>query len=325
MQGGFVLPMKYLRGWKWENGWFVYTVVNCLIFPIALLVWSVPSFLDIYRQTSATTLLLTFGFGFGWGIGSILFGLGADMLGMAVGIALITGINAALGTLLPLVFLQQRTPSSTSLLALGGAVILLLAGIITLSMAAKAKEKASAAADTGAKPRKFLVGFLVCVAAGIFCPMMNFSVFFGKPLTDLTQNIVTGYKATYPLLALALLGGSLAQIVYCVYLFRRNHSAGLFAARDTRNWVMGIIMAVLWYGGMLLYALASNVYLGEIGPVIGWPLFLSMTILVANILGSLTKEWTGAPMRARMLRYVAIALLIAAVAFVGLANHYLSM
>lgn len=319
------MPMKYLRGWKWENGWFVYTVVNCLIFPIALVVWSVPSFLDIYRQTSVTTLLLTFGFGFGWGIGSVLFGLGADMLGMAVGIALITGINAALGTLLPIVFLQQRSASGASLLALGGAVILLVAGIITLSMAAKAKEAHSAAMEAVAKPRKFVAGLVVCVAAGIFCPMMNFSVFFGKPITDLTQSVVTGYRATYPLLALALLGGSLAQIVYCAYLFRRNHSGGLFATRDARNWAMGIVMAVLWYGGMLLYALASNVHLGEIGPVIGWPLFLAMTILVANILGSLTKEWTGAPMRARMLRYVAIGLLIAAVAFVGVANHYLAM
>ena len=119
MQGGFVLPMKYLRGWKWENAWFVYTIVNCLLFPVALLVCSVPSFLDIYRQTSVTTLVLTFGFGFGWGIGSILFGLGAAMLGMAVGIAIITAINAALGTLLPLLGRDLRHSAAKAERVLG--------------------------------------------------------------------------------------------------------------------------------------------------------------------------------------------------------------
>jgi len=41
------------------------------------------------------------GFGFGWGIGSVLFGLGLNRLGLAVGYGIIIGLIAPIGTFLP--------------------------------------------------------------------------------------------------------------------------------------------------------------------------------------------------------------------------------
>ena len=70
MQGAFVLPMKYLRKWNWENGWLIFTLINCVIFPVALMALTVPGFMNAYRETSFATLNLVFWFGFGWGIGN---------------------------------------------------------------------------------------------------------------------------------------------------------------------------------------------------------------------------------------------------------------
>ena len=46
---------------------------------------------------------MVFLYGAGWGIGSVLAGLGVDKMGMAMGVAVLIGVTAAIGTFVPLV------------------------------------------------------------------------------------------------------------------------------------------------------------------------------------------------------------------------------
>ena len=117
------------------------------------------------------------------------------------------------------------------------------------------------------------------------------------------------------------LGGSVAQAAYCLYLFRKNRSSGNFALAGTAsNWLKGVLMAVIFVAGMVVYTIAATNYIGDIGPIVGWPVFLSATIIVSNACGVLTGEWKGVDRKARGTMYSGIALLIVAIVLASLSN-----
>lgn len=332
LQGFFVLPLKYMKKWEWENGWLVFNIVNCIIFPLVAAYLFIPDFMDVYKDKNVTFGILNavFWFGAGWGVGNILFGLGAKFLGMALGIALITGINCVLGTLFPIMFLDKAFNMQAGMF-LGAGLVLLIIGVIVISNAGSLRDKeqrgGAAAPDSGKSNVPFAIGLITCVAAGIFCPMMNFSVHFGKPITTVVESMpaVAQYNTMYAQLVPALLGGSLAQIVYCLYLFNKNKSFKKYGEAGTgAYWLYACLMAVFWFFGMAIYALAaSKQYLGDAGAVVGWPLFLSATIIVSNILGVVTGEWKGVSRSAFMKMYQGILLLILAIALASLSNKYI--
>jgi L-rhamnose-H+ transport protein len=328
LQGAFVLPMKYMKKWEWENGWLVYTVVCCLIFPAILAFGFIPNLLDIYRNTGLGVMNAVFWFGAGWGVGSILFGLGAKFLGMAMGIALITGINACLGTLFPILFLETGQFSAGAGIMLGLGMVMLVLGVIIVSTAGSMRDKELKQTTNKAKASNvpFVVGLMVCIFAGIFCPMMNFAVFFGQPITRAVKTLgsVASYNVGYAQLLPALIGGSFAQIVYCIYLFKKNKSfKNFFISGTGANWLQGSLMAVFWMAGMVLYTIASANYIKDVGPIVGWPLFLSATIIVSSILGVLTKEWKGVSKKAFLRMYAGISLLIIAIVLASLSNLFI--
>lgn len=325
LQGGFVLPMKYMKNWKWENGWFVYTIMNCLVFPLILAFATIPNLMDIYRSSSVATINTIFLFGIGWGIGSVLFGLGADFLGMTIGIAIITGINACLGTLFPLLFLTPGRFTLKAGIFLGIGMLILIGGVIRISQAGQQRTKELGLEDKRIKV-PFLTGLLVCIFAGIFSPMMNFGIFFGQPISQLIKSMgtVSAINIGYAQLLPVLVGGSIPQILYCIYLFNKNHSFKNYAQSGSGlNWLKGTSMAVLWILGMVIYTLTSVNFIPEIGPIVGWPLFLSALIIVSNILGVLTKEWEGVSRKVFSKMYQGITLLIIAIVVISLSNLFL--
>jgi hypothetical protein len=75
-------------------------------------------------------------------------------------------------------------------------------------------------------------------------------------------------------------------------------------------------MGVLWMGGMTAYG-AGALALGRLGPSMGWILFMSSMIIVANVLGAATGEWKGASARSLKLMATGVAVLILAIVVVG--------
>src|ERR1700722_20575362 len=111
--GIFALPMKYVRQWRWENTWLMYCFWSLLILPWGLAFLTVPHLLDVIGGVSTRALVLPFVFGFGWGIACVLLGLGLKLVGLALGTAIVLGLNNALGAILPL-FLSHRSEIGTA-------------------------------------------------------------------------------------------------------------------------------------------------------------------------------------------------------------------
>src|SRR5260370_26744602 len=108
MSGKCMLPMKFTRYWKWENVWLIFSLVSLVVLPWTLAIALVGNLFETYHALSIRQLATPMLLGAGWGIAQILFGISVERLGLGVAYAIIVGLGAVLGTLVPL-FLDPRT------------------------------------------------------------------------------------------------------------------------------------------------------------------------------------------------------------------------
>ncbi len=325
IQGAFVFPMKFMKNSRWENGWFWFSLICCLVIPLVMAFATTPGLMDVYKTAGAKPVALVFLFGLGWGVGVVLFGLGAEYLGMALGISIITGINVCLGALFPILFLSREQFTARAGLVLGAALLVMVAGVGVISRAGQLREKERGLGTAPGAPKvPFKVGLLICIVAGIFCPSTNFAVFFGQPITEAVKKLgtVAAYNVGYAMLLLWFIGGWLVNTGYCLYLLKRNKSFGNFAAPGGRgNILKAVAMSLLFMVGMVLYIVATSLYItGGAGAVVGWPVFMGATITASTMLGVFSGEWRGVSSRTYGWLFGGVLLLIFAVVLASLSN-----
>lgn len=310
--------MKRMPGWRWENTWLIYSVVGMVALPWLLVFATVTHPLEVLKLTSTMALAEVALFGFGWGVGSTLFGLGIDRVGMGLGFAIILGVTASLGSLLPLVILNPQRLLTAQGYALMAGLILVLGGIMLCSIAGGRREREAAKAKR-AGGSQFWVGLALCVASGIFSPMLNFSFVFGKELQVLTlKSGARPEMASNLVWALALGAGFLANAGYCLYLLRKNRTWGLLRRESApfAYWLGSSLMGFLWFAGIVVYGVGAA-GLGALGGVIGWPLFMAMIIITANVWGALAGEWKGSPWVTHAYSWSGIAMLLLAIGVIS--------
>src|SRR5438132_14381081 len=108
LQGLFVVPMKYAPRWNYENVWLIFSLGGMVLLPWMLTVATVPHLGEVYSLTPMPVLVRIAGFGLCWGIGSALAGLGMNLLRIGLGMAIILGLSASLGSLIPLLILSPQ-------------------------------------------------------------------------------------------------------------------------------------------------------------------------------------------------------------------------
>ncbi|MGH9351223.1 MAG: L-rhamnose/proton symporter RhaT [Terriglobia bacterium] len=323
LNGSFVVPMKWMRAWQWENTWLLYSVVGLLIVPLALAFATVPRLPALMALASSATLIKVLLFGFGWGIGSVLFGLGVTRLGLALGYGVILGLVATVGSLLPLVLLHPDHIWTQEGLMLFAGMLLVIIGIIFCALAGRNRERETSSPRREKKHSRFFGGLLICILAGIFSAMLNLAFTFGAAMQKeaLSAGVRPGAAAN-GLWALTLTAGFLANGGYCVYLLQKNRSWHLYsrgAARAT-YWFGGSLMGIVCFASFIVYGLGAT-SLGPLGGVVGWPLLMAMSLITANAWGLLTGEWKGASRSSHAYLLAGVAVLICAIAVISLGNR----
>jgi len=319
LNGSFVAPMKKLRGWQWEHGWLIYSAVGLVLVPWLVAAITLPRLEPLVTEADGAALARVLVFGFGWGVGSVLFGLGVNRMGLALGYGLILGLIAPIGTFLPLVVLSPERLYTRQGAHLVAGMIVVLIGIVLLALAGRLREQFSPDfASRAALPAKsFVAGLVVCVLSGIFSPMLNFAFVFGEPLREAA--IAAGAsldRAADGLWALTLTAGFVPNAGYALYLLARNRSGALWKHEAAANLFWASLMGVLCYLSFVVYGAGAS-RLGRLGGIVGWPLFMSMSLIASNSLGALTGEWKGAPPKALRLSMLGILALIAAIVIIA--------
>lgn len=318
LNGSFVAPMKKLRGWHWEHGWLVYSVAGLLVIPWIYAWATMPALGRALADSPPEAWRAAVAFGFGWGIGSVLFGLGVARMGLAVGYGLILGLIAPIGTFYPLVVQAPEkllTRQGATLLA-GTAVV--LAGIFVLAAAGRIRERSQAQAQIATPAKTFLSGVILCILAGIFSPMLNFAFVFGEGMRKAASAAGNPESAaSNALWAVTLAAGFFPNGLYALGLMLKNRTTSDFAHRTAANAGWATLMGLLCYGSFVTYGMGAA-RLGKLGGVVGWPLFMSMSLIASNSLGALTGEWRGAPKRAVRLSVFGIAALVIAIIIIAM-------
>ena len=86
--------------------------------------------------------------------------------------------------------------------------------------------------------------------------------------------------------------------------------------------LLALLMAICWFGSTLLYGVSAG-KMGVLGPILGWPLFMSLIVITASVLGILTGEWKNTGKQPLRIQLTGVAFLVAAVFVLALASRWI--
>jgi L-rhamnose-H+ transport protein len=322
LQGSFVLPMTMVRQWSWEHTWATFSLLGMFIFNWIIILFLVPNIFAVYGASPLRDLAILALFGMGWGAGAVLFGLGMDKLGMALGYPIIMGLIASLGGLIPLlVFFPQTLLTQKGLVLLAGTALVIF-GIVLCSIGGS-RRRASEDKYSARQSNTFKAGLVIAILAGVLSCLPNVGAAFGENVTSTAERLGVSRAASGNLVwALLFTLGCVVNLAYCLYVMVRRRTWGQYWGRQTaRNLGMSVLMALLWIGSFYLYG-AGAARLGHWGVVVGWPLFISLSIVAGNLWGLWRGEWRDARVSARRLLNAGLLVLIVAVITVALSNSF---
>ena len=290
MVGNCMLPLNYLRKWRWENAWIIFTLVALVLVPWTLAFLRVSNLLSVYSNVNSASFMIPLLFGAGWGVAQVLFGLAVIRAGMALSFAITIGLSAALGSLVPILLRHPQALVTGRGLVLLLGQLLMVTGVVVCCWAGRRREREQKADAATATARSYLAGVSLAALAGLLAPMLNYALAFGDNLIHeaLLQHTLRA-DAPYAVWPIALAGGAVPNILYPLWLLQRN-----------KTWVnfrpvwpeitLGMIMGLLWMGSVAIYGTATTL-LGVLGASIGWSIYQICIIVMANVSGWIAGEW----------------------------------
>src|SRR5713226_8219378 len=270
LQGTFVLPMTLVRQLSWEHAWATFSLLGMLIFNWIITLLFVPNIFAVYAASPARDLTVLALFGLGWGVGAVLFGLGMDRLGMALGYPIIMGLIASLGALIPLlVFFPQTLLTLKGLVLLAGTALVIF-GIVLCSVGGSRRApsggKAIGGKASATYPSAFKVGLAIAILAGVLSCLPNVGMAFGGNVTATAEKLgVSQASSGNTVWALLFTFGCAVNLAYCGYLMLTRKTWWQYWNLETpRNLGLSALMALMWIGSFYLYG-AGTTKLGHRG------------------------------------------------------------
>src|SRR3954466_11984699 len=236
--GSFYVPYRGVKRWAWETFWLAGGFFSWIIAPWVLAVLMTKDLLPVLHEAPASALFWSFVFGLLWGVGGLTFGLTMRYLGLSLGMAIVMGLCAAFGTLMPPIFNGQFMTevvgtASGRVILLGIAVCLL--GIAIAGMAGISKERSTPAGGVGTAIKEFNLkrGFLVATLSGVMSACFAYGLAAGEPIRTLTiQRGTSTLWQGLPVLVIVLLGGFTTNFIWTVLLNVRNRTGHEYLASE---------------------------------------------------------------------------------------------
>jgi L-rhamnose-H+ transport protein len=230
-----------VRRWAWETFWLAGGIFSWLIVPW-LLAWLMTRDLSaVLSATPARTLFWVFFFGLLWGVGGLTFGLTMRYLGLSLGMAIVLGLCAAFGTLMPPIFrgefMTQVVGTLSGRIILFG-VFVCLCGISAAGLAGISKERVMSPEQRKAVIQEFDLGKGIAVAtlSGVMSACFAYALAAGDPIRALTiQHGTAPLWQGLPVLTVLLVGGFLTNFVWCLILHFRNQTGYQYFSAYSRG------------------------------------------------------------------------------------------
>jgi L-rhamnose-H+ transport protein len=226
--GSFYVPYRGVKRWAWETFWLAGGFFSWIIAPWFFALLMTRDLLLVLHETPGTVIFWTFFFGLLWGIGGLTFGLTMRYLGLSLGMAVVLGLCAAFGTLIPPIFrgefMTQVVGTASGRIILLGIFVCLL-GIAAAGLAGIYKERAMSPAQQKETIKEFDLkkGVGVAVLSGVMSACFAYGLAAGDPIKALTiKHGTPDLWQGLPVLVVVLLGGFTTNFIWCVILSLRN-------------------------------------------------------------------------------------------------------
>ena len=228
--GSFYVPYKGVKRWAWETYWLAGGFFSWIIAPWLLALLMTKDLMTVFHQAPWSALLWASFFGLLWGVGGLTYGLTMRYLGLSLGMAIVLGLCAAFGTLMPPIFRGEfftQVLGTTSGRVIVFGVFVCLVGIATAGLAGVSKERAMSPEQQKAAIEEFNLrkGIGVAILSGVMSACFAYGLAAGDPIKALT--LQHGTKELWqglPVLVVVLIGGFITNFVWCLILLARNHT-----------------------------------------------------------------------------------------------------
>lgn len=320
-QGVFLLPTSKMHAWKWEHWWLAFSATGMILCNWILALIMLPSPLAIYGAVPRQEILTLICFGIVWGVSAVMFGMGMDMLGLTLGYPLMMGLNASVGTVIPLLWFNGRAVLDTSGAIILGGTAVAIAGIVVCSIAGARKATAGQDKHSGSRSR-FLTGLIVAVASGMLSCLPNIGLAYATGTLARARELgASPAFAADSVWLLFFTCGGIVNVLYCLFITVRNRNTrALLDVPLAANWLWGLLTGTFWIASFYLYGI-STARMGTAGASVAWPIFIALSIGVGVLCGLGKGEWKGASRKAMTLLWEGLALIAVAVVIIPLGSR----
>jgi len=322
-QGTFGLGMKYLKPLAWEAWWLVYALTAMILFPW---IWALIAVPNLWSSIAAAPSAAIWGgmlFGFLWGIGGIMFGISVTYVGMSLTYGIVMGLAASGGSLIPLLQIHDVGSNPAVPYIIFG-VIVMLVGVTLVAYAGIRRDKMQAAGRkeiTGIKRGKeFRVGLIIAILSGVLSALLNIGFANAAPVAKQAEAMgALPRNSSLAAWVVVLFGAFIMNAGYAVILLFKNKTWSTFkAAGSIKAYKWALTTGILWFAALGIYGQGATL-MGNLGPVIGWPMLLGLSLIISNIWATRAGEWKEVPGPFRMM-LIGVAILIIACLILGYSN-----
>jgi L-rhamnose-H+ transport protein len=238
----FYVPYRGVKRWSWETYWLVGGFFSWIIAPWILGLLMTRDLLQVLSEAPASVIFWAIFFGLLWGVGGLTFGLTMRFLGLSLGMAVVLGLCAAFGTLMPPifsgVFVSQVLGTTSGRVILFGVFVCLL-GIAAAGIAGIFKERVMTAEQKKQVIKEFDLkkGIAVAILSGVMSACFAYGLAAGSPIKALTlkHGTATLWQGL-PVLVVVLIGGFTTNFVWCLALNIRNKTGFQYFTASTEKY-----------------------------------------------------------------------------------------
>lgn len=316
-QSSSYVPINKIKEWSWENFWLTQGVFAWLIFPFlgALLAMTLPDMIEIYSSNSVASLQ-AIGYGALWGVGGLTFGLSMRFLGIALGQSVALGTTAALGTLIPSMINGELFSPKGLILLLAVAVTLIGIGLVGYAGSLRSKNMSEEEKRKAIKDFALKKGLLIALLSGVMSVCFNLGLNAGIPIREAAvAGGVSDLFAQNPVTLLVTTGGFITNLIYCLYMNRKNRTGGEIKKSSSsvfsNNILFCALAGLLWYSQFFGLGMGQSFFEpGSVMMAFSWSILMSLNVVFSNVWGIILKEWKGAGKRAVIYLALGMAVLI---------------
>ena len=315
-QGTFGLGMKYMNPMSWESWWVIHVLVAMILFPMIWAYVVIPDLFEIISSSPKDAIYSAMLYGFLWGIGGIMFGVSVPYIGLSLTMGIVMGLAGSAGSLIPLFQIENATSQPSFPYIIGGLIISLIGVAIT----AKAGIDRDKLINSSSKSKNILKGLLIAVACGLLSSLLNVGFANAAPIAEKAQEFgVITRNSSLAAWVVVLCGAFIMNFSYALILLFKNNTWSTFALKNSLNaYKWSFIAGFCWFAALGVYGQGAAL-LGEIGPVIGWPILLGLSLIISNYWAYKAGEWNNAKKPFNKLLIGLFVLIISAVVL-GLGN-----